>query len=238
MGAVPTALVVALAAPADLEVAWAQDLSRGLAAACAPTGAGIVGGDLSVASEVVVSVTVLGDLGGRAPVRRDGARPGDVVAVAGTLGRSAAGLALLQSGRTGLAPELVEVHRRPRPPLDAGPAAADAGATAMIDVSDGLLLDLGRVADASGVTLDLDPAALRPFTAPLLAAAGGDAAAALAWVLGGGEDHALAACFPAGTTLPDDFTPVGAVLPRRDDVPVLLAGELPPGTARGWDHFA
>jgi thiamine-monophosphate kinase len=123
MGAVPTALLVALVAPPDLPLAWAVGLSEGLAAGCAGTGAGVVGGDLSSGPLVVVSVTALGDLAGRRPVLRSGARPGDVVALAGTLGRSAAGLALLHSGWpdvalppdvTGLAGALVADHRRPR----------------------------------------------------------------------------------------------------------------------------
>jgi len=238
MGAVPTALVVGLAAPPDLPVAWAEDLARGLAEACAGTGAVVVGGDLSGAEQVMVAVTVLGDLGGRAPVTRSGARPGDVLAVAGTLGQSAAGLALLESGEVSLAPELVDVHRRPRPPLAAGPAAARAGATALIDVSDGLLLDAGRVAAASGVHVDLDPAALAGHVSPLLAAAGGDGDRALRWVLTGGEDHALAGCFPPDAALPAGFTPLGRVLEAGEGPAVLVGGAPPPVDGGGWDHFA
>jgi thiamine-monophosphate kinase len=239
MGAVPTALVVALAAPADLPLAWAEDLARGLAEACEDGGAGVVGGDLSSSSEIVVSVTVLGDLQGRAPVRRDGARPGDVVAIAGTLGRSAAGFAALSSGRPGVAPDLVAAHRRPRPPLPAGPAAADAGATSMIDVSDGLLLDLARVAEASGVAVDLDRRVLARLAGPLMAAASGDAGTALGWVLTGGEDHALAAGFPAAAALPAAFERVGRVMPRPDGgPPVLVDGRPPAVDVPGWDHFA
>jgi thiamine-monophosphate kinase len=239
MGAVPTALVVGLAAPPDLPVAWAEGLARGFAEACEGTGAGVVGGDLSSAGEVVVAVTALGDLQGRPPVRRDGARPDDVVAVAGPLGRSGAGLALLVAGRGEAAPGLVEAHRRPRPPLEAGPAAARAGATAMIDVSDGLVTDLGRVADASGVTVDLDPAPLAAAAAALGLddAAGLDEHRALHWVLAGGEDHALAACFPPGVPLPPGFVVVGRVRPRDEGRDVVLAGE-PLDAHRGWDHFA
>lgn len=238
MGAAPTALVVSLAAPRDLPVSWAEGMARGLAAACEGTGAAVVGGDLSAAEQVVVAVTVLGDLGGRPPVRRDGARPGAVVAVAGTLGHSAAGLALLQDGRPDDAPDLVAVHRRPRPPLAAGPAAALAGAAAMIDVSDGLLLDLGRVADASGVTIDLTSGRLQGRVEPLLAAARGDRPTALRWVLTGGEDHALAACFPPGTPLPAGFTAVGEVRERLPGAPsVLVDGAAPPSGPLGHDHF-
>ena len=149
MGAVNTALLVALAAPGTLPARWATDLADGLAAEAARAGAGIVGGDTARADLVILSVTALGDLASP-PVLRSGARPGDLVAVAGPLGRSAAGLALLQAGRPGAFAELVAAHQRPAPPYDAGPEAARLGATAMIDVSDGLLADLGHVAAASG----------------------------------------------------------------------------------------
>ena len=158
MGAVNTALLVALAAPGTLPARWATDLADGLAAEATRAGAGVVGGDTARADPVILSVTALGDLADRRPVLRSGARPGDLIAVAGPLGRSAAGLALLQAG---LAPvpaalaELVAAHQRPAPPYDAGPEAALLGATAMIDVSDGLLADLGHVAAASGVLVDV-----------------------------------------------------------------------------------
>jgi len=186
MGAVNTALLVALAAPGTLPARWATDLADGLAAEAARAGAGIVGGDTARADLVILSVTALGDLTNR-PVLRSGARPGDLVAVAGPLGRSAAGLALLQAGRPAPArapggdppsdplAELVAAHRRPAPPYDAGPEAALLGATAMIDVSDGLLADLGHVAEASGVQVDVDSSrlavgrALRAAAASLMA---------------------------------------------------------------------
>jgi thiamine-monophosphate kinase len=187
MGAVNTALLVALAAPAALPARWATDLADGLAAEAARAGAGIAGGDTARADLVILSVTALGDLTSR-PVLRSGARPGDLVAVAGQLGRSAAGLALLSagwqapaSGPPGGPPpdalaELVAAHQRPAPPYDAGPEAARLGATAMIDVSDGLLADLGHVAAASGVQVDVASArlavgrALRQAAASLAAA--------------------------------------------------------------------
>ncbi|MGH3172340.1 MAG: AIR synthase related protein, partial [Streptosporangiaceae bacterium] len=251
MGAEPSALLVALAAPPDLPLSWARELAEGLAAECARAsraGAHVIGGDTARADQVVLAVTGLGDLAGRSPVLRSGAGPGDLVAVAGPLGHAAAGLALLEAG---LATDpLVGEHLRPAPPYDAGPEGAGLGATAMIDVSDGLLADLGHIADASGVRVDLDSAALRPGDR-LIAAARAVAASrrhsartglvtrpagdlALGWVLTGGEDHSLAATFPAGTRLPPRWTVIGIV---AGGVGVVVDGQ-PWAEPPGWDHFA
>jgi thiamine-monophosphate kinase len=231
MGAVPTALVVALCAPASLDVRWAEDLADGLGAEAAKTGASVVGGDMSSSPTLMLSVTALGDLHGVAPVLRSGARPGDVVAMAGRLGYAAAGYTVLSRGfRT---PKLlVEAYRRPEIPYAAGPEAARRGATSMIDISDGLIADLGHVATASRVAIDLDKGA---FEIPPQMR---DAAQALGtdpyqWVLGGGEDHALVATFPEGTTLPDGFTTIGRVV---DGSGVTVDGKPHKGPA-GWDHF-
>lgn len=194
MGATPTALLVALCAPTDLDTAWAEELADGLSAEAALVDAGVVGGDMSASPTLTIAVTALGDLDGRAPVVRSGARPGDVVALAGRTGWAAAGLTVLSRGfRT---PRLlVEAYRRPEVPYPAGPEAARLGATAMIDVSDGLLADLGHLARASGVGVDLRRDA---FEVPRQLA---DAARALGvdpytWILTGGDDHALVATFP------------------------------------------
>jgi thiamine-monophosphate kinase len=249
MGAVPTALLVGLACPAETPAAWLEGVAAGMAAECAPFGAAVVGGDTSACApdsqSVVLSVTALGDLRSRAPVTRAGARPGDVVAVAGRLGWSACGLAVLRRGFTAPA-AAVAAHRRPEPPYAAGPAAADAGATAMCDTSDGLLADAGHLAADSGVVLDLDRAVLQEVfvVGPLpqvAAALGGDP---LAWVLTGGEDHALVATFPAGAALPGGWTTIGSVHEatgqgvgvRVDGVPAeQVAAELGEGT--GHVHF-
>lgn len=240
MGARPTSLVVALVMPGDLPVEWAVGVAEGLAAECAPIGVGVVGGDLSGGPLVVVSVTAHGDLEGRSPVRRSGARPGDVVAHAGVRGWSAAGLDLLLAGQGDLDEELVAAYLRPTSPLDAGPAAARAGATAMIDVSDGLLRDAGRVGRASGVVIDLDRAedAFADELERLTAASTALGRPARTWVLGGGEDHGLLATFPAGTALPEPFRAVGHVraVPHGGRPGVLVAGAVP-DVALGWDHF-
>ncbi|MBO3101337.1 thiamine-phosphate kinase [Cellulomonas fengjieae] len=234
MGASPTSLVVALVIPGDLPVSWVEGLARGLAAECLPLGVGVVGGDLSGGPAVVVAVTAHGDLGGRAPVLRSGARAGDLLAHAGVAGRSAAGLALLEAGRADVDPELVAAHLRPVAPVAAGPEAASAGASAMLDVSDGLLRDAGRMARASGVRIELDSAAFRQDQERLRAAADTLGAVAQRWVLDGGEDHGLLAAFPPGCALPDAFRPVGRV---RAGAGVHVDGEPAPA-ASGWDHFA
>jgi len=241
MGAVPTGLLVALAAPPDLPVTWARDLTEGLAAECARAGATVVGGDTARAGSVLLATTVLGDLAGRAPVLRSGAAPGDLVAVTGPLGHAAAGLALLEAGRTD--DPLTAAHRRPQPPYDAGPEASDLGATAMIDISDGLLADLGHIAAASGVRIDLSSdrlspgedlqAAARSFFGRTERGSTPAYARALAWVLTGGEDHALAATFPPGTALPPRWTIIGQVY---EGLGVLVDGQTWAGSA-GWDHF-
>ncbi|MFG1945107.1 AIR synthase related protein [Nonomuraea sp. NPDC048826] len=356
MGAVPTAIVVGLGIPADLPIPWLDALTDGFRDECALVGASVAGGDITRCDLVVIGVTVLGDLQGRAPVERSGARPGHVIAVAGTLGRSAAGLALLDSGRVHLSPdrdpyeeapgspppaasgedrrspessasgeargslppsaygeapgsslpsapregrgdparpapgddqaptafsgsgeshappspgaggttsgraaspsasgayedfsdgprpsgsegldallrEAVGAHLRPRPPYGCGPEAARLGASAMIDVSDGLLQDLGHVAKAAGVRIDLDPEALVVPDA-VAAAAKEVGADPLDWILTGGEDHALAAAFPPEVALPASWRVVGKV---SEGDGVHVRGRAPgPG---GWDHF-
>ena len=301
MGAHPHTLLISLTTPADVPAAWARDLADGLAAECARVGAVVAGGDLSAGTELSVTGTALGALSGPHAVLRSGARPGDIVAIAGISGRSAAGWALLRHGHglldgpplPGALAGLVDDHRRPRPPYSSGPEAAQAGATAMIDTSDGLLRDADRVARASGVILDLDPAALQP-DADLLAAAaflgefrafpgehvadspGGSAAGSrggldagssggpvadsegepdsdsrsnpadslaasdpIGWVLTGGEDHALLACFPPNSVIPASFRRIGVVSEAPPGAPgAVLLGGRPIAGPGGWRHFA
>ncbi|WP_194422341.1 thiamine-phosphate kinase [Microbacterium abyssi] len=234
MGARPTGLLVALAVPRDMRLSFVEQLSDGFRAACealAP-GCSVIGGDLTVSDVLTIAVTALGDLEGRQAVTRAGARPGDVVALAGELGLASHGLAVLFGRfRDGDMPVPVEASRlaageraavsaqlRPAPPIGLGPVAAHAGATAMMDVSDGLALDAGRMAAASDVTIDLRRDAL-----------GDDPDRALA----GGEDHALLATFPSDV-LPPGFREVGIVRERGAEG-VLCDGE--PADAAGWDPY-
>lgn len=237
MGGRPTTLLVALAMPDTTRLSFVVDLARGLREACEELAPGctVEGGDLTVSDVLTVAVTALGTLEGRAPVLRSGAREGDVVAVSGELGRAAQGLAVLfdrfrdgaghpRPWREAALDEgtraLLEAQLRPRPPLADGPAAAEAGATAMMDVSDGLVIDAGRIAAASGVSIDLDAAALGPDPS---------------FALSGGEDHALLATFPRGTVLPAGFRPLGRVV-AAGDAPVLLGGAPHLGRS-GWDPY-
>ena len=208
MGGVATALTVGLAAPPDLPAAWALGLADGIAAEAALVGASVVGGDLTSADQVMVAVTVLGYVDGE-PVRRSGARPGDVLALAGRQGWAAGGLAVL--GRGFRSPrKLVNAYRRPEPPYAAGPQARMAGATAMIDVSDGLVADVGHLAAASGVAVDITTGAFE-LAEPLQAVGAALGADPMGFILGGGDDHALAATFPAGSALPEGWTVIGTV---------------------------
>ncbi|HEY3905365.1 MAG TPA: thiamine-phosphate kinase [Streptosporangiaceae bacterium] len=263
MGASPTALLVCFAGPPTLEVGWVLDLAAGIAAECAGVGAQVAGGDTSSAGSVLLAITALGDLAGRAPITRSGARPGDAVAIAGTLGAAAAGLELLKAGvgpgssgageaapmegEVGVVPDeplarLVRAHRRPSPPYGAGPEAARLGATSMIDVSDGLVADLGHVAEASGVRIELESARLGAESVAAVAAlrqaaaylAGGqDEPAWLRWVLTGGDDHALVATFPPEVALPATWTVVGTVVKGHG---ISVDGQIW-SEAGGWEHF-
>lgn len=237
MGARPTALLVALAMPNDTPLAFVEQLAGGLRDACeelAP-GCAVEGGDLTASNTLTIAVTALGLLEGRAPVLRSGARAGDVLAVAGALGPAGRGLGILFDRFRTADGEPIEIawsslderdaaavtaQLRPRPPVAQGRVAADAGASALMDVSDGLVLDATRMAAASGVSIEIEAAALGP-----------DAAAALT----GGEDHALLAAFPASSALPAGFRPIGRVVPPGEDR-VRVDGRAHDGRG-GWDPY-
>lgn len=237
MGAKPTSLVVALICRPSTEIEWLESFADGLCDGClqlAPEAA-VVGGDLTIADTTVIAVTAHGDLEGREPVLRSGARVGDVVAVAGTLGKAAAGLALLHSGNADAISaydELVNFQRRPQPPIASGVAAAKSGATSMLDLSDGLSRDAARIAKASNVTVSLNRRDLQGFEAMLEEAARAIGANAFDWVLDGGEDHSLLATFAAGSAIPREFKPIGEIIaPTNHDV--LL--DMAPVAEGGWD---
>jgi thiamine-monophosphate kinase len=255
MGARPTALVVALAAPSDTSVDVLLGIADGLRDGCAlaAPGCGVVGGDLSASPALMIAVTAFGDLEGRAPVTRSGARPGDQLAVAGDLGRAGAGLWLLfrdgvdaegapdaiRAARVRAEhPALVTAQLAPSVPVALGVAAAVADATAMLDISDGLVLDARRLAVASGCTVTLDPAAIALEARSLLDVDSVVGERAASFVLAGGEDHALLAAFPPGP-LPAGFRRLGTlVAPADDAAPDVLVGDRPYSSLGGWDPYA
>ncbi|WP_150460147.1 thiamine-phosphate kinase [Nesterenkonia ebinurensis] len=263
MGAVPTALVVSLTLPPEIPLSWVRDFYRGVIRACRQPGAErcvIAGGDLGSGETISVTITAVGEPAVGEPVqggrllRRDEARAGNMLAVAGRLGRAAAGLALLEQSGAEPVPgperQLGQVHaetireclraqQRPEPPLIAGPAALAAGATAGMDLSDGLLRDAGRLAKASGVQIRLDEALLHAEAEPLVPVAGVlglSQPAARDWVLTGGEDYGLLVTFPAEADLPSGFRVLGTVeaLPDGDSPGVVVPSEP---SVQGWDSL-
>ncbi len=206
MGGRVTAFVVAVGAPAQTDIEFLDQLNEGVWAEATRVGASIAGGDLVSSRELVVSVTVLGT--------------------------SAAGLRLWQDGIDEFS-ELRRVHLVPEPPYGQGPAAALAGATAMTDVSDGLLADLAHIAELSAVHIDLSSPSMEPYLAPLAGAAGLLGADPWEWILTGGEDHALVATFPGA--VPAGWVAIGRV--TAGDAAVTVDGAAWT-RATGWDSFA
>lgn len=245
MGGVPTGAVISLSLPEDLSLDWVKDFSSGVAAAINALGADrltILGGDLGKSTEISVTTTVLGECEFR-KVLRVGAVPGDKIAVAGRLGAAGAGLAVLDSEKqwqqwNRSVRRLVDSQCRPQPPLESGPRAAEAGATSMMDISDGLLRDATRLSKASGVNFEIDSSALESFATRLDAAGLWLNQAPMTWVFEGGEDFGLLATFPQDADIPEEFTVIGQVrarLGRRTLVKV--DGEIVNGS-RGFDHFS
>lgn len=234
MGGRASSLTIGLAAPADLPVAWALDFARGFAEECAKVGASVVGGDVTRSDTLVISVTVLGACT-VAPVVRSGAEAGDVVALCGRQGWAAGGLAVL--GRGFRSPRvLVEAYRRPAPPYDAGQVAADAGATSMIDISDGLLADAAHIAEASDVAIDISTESFE-IAEPLHAIAAALGADPMQFILGGGDDHPLLATFPSADAVPEGWQVIGRVNePDHDGAAVTVDGAPYEGET-GWTHF-
>ncbi|SDS41583.1 thiamine-monophosphate kinase [Brevibacterium siliguriense] len=263
MGADPHGLLVSLAVPDDTDIADLEALYSGLFDEAERAGTAlectvpIIGGDLSSSGLIVIAITALGTVREDAAFLRSGAQPGDALYLAGTVGRAAAGLDLLFAGlrRETAGPELralIDTQLAPRP--DYGALRTVGTPSAMIDVSDGLSLDLARVAAASGVGIDLDRALLRDLIDPLLPAAevvldvratggAGDADSsdgraataddlALSWVLDGGEDHGFAASAPSRQDPGVGWRRIGEIRTGHD---VSLDGT--PVPASGFSHF-
>lgn len=225
--------VVSVGLRGDLDLAFFDALLDGLLEATESCRVRLVGGDISGSDEVLVSVTVLGSCD--RPVTRSGARPGDLICVTGALGGSAGALKSLQQGED-VDPDLLTRLLRPTPRIQEGPILGDAGATAMIDISDGFGIDLKRMLEASGMGCTVDPGAI-PIDPGISSF---EDAAALA--LGGGEDFELLVTLPAERYeaasravlgVGGDLTKVGEV--TRGE---MMVGDRPlEGSWLGWEHL-
>ena len=228
MGGAPKSLLIGLAVPADTKVAWVLELAEGIKAEADLVGAQVIGGDVVRSDQIVISVTALGSLDAPKPITRSGAQVGDVLAVAGRLGYAHAGLMMLSRGfRSPRA--IVSAHRVPQPPYEL--AALAHSANSMIDISDGLLSDVGHIAQSSGVAINIDSQKL-VVTEELQAMASAFNGNALEWVLQGGEDHAFAATFSNSSQVPEGWVVIGAVTAGEG---VTVDGETV--AQSGWDHF-
>lgn len=250
MGATPTTLLVSLSLPSTLTLQWVVDFAVGITASCKANGASfctIAGGDLGSSTEISVTVTAIGQCLHK-PLLRTGAKDGDVVAIAGELGTAAAGLDVLETlapnSVQGLSERPAEINRmvraqqRPQTPLTAALAAASL-AHSMMDISDGLVKDAERMAKASGLSFHLKSAKLVKDSSELESVARWlgfekPQQIALNWVLSGGENHGMLACFDSDQQLPPGFRPIGVC---RASTPgkVFVDGKAP--EVSGWDHF-
>jgi thiamine-monophosphate kinase len=237
MGASPRFGLCALTLAPEVDAAWAMELFGGMREACDEYALTLVGGNLASGREITVAMTVTGEVAGGRAVTRSGAKPGDALVVTGMLGASAAGLRLSRQRGAWDEGELAAIRRHFRPIARVGEGAllAAHGATAMIDVSDGLALDLTRLAQASSVGARL-----------VLASVPVDRAATLQEALGGGEDYELLATLPAdsATVLETELRETFGVSLTRIGVIIdegLLAvddeGTERPLEPTGWDHF-
>ncbi|MEX2556288.1 MAG: thiamine-phosphate kinase [Actinomycetota bacterium] len=250
MGGVPRYALVSLGAPASTPVATLEALYDGLGECARTFGVSVVGGDTVGSDRLIVSVAVLGDAGPSGVVRRGGARTGDVVCVTGSVGGAAAGLWLLRAAHEDERavallerfPALVAAHRRPKPRVPEGLAAAAVGATAMIDVSDGLAADVGHLCDASGIGVEMRAASV-PMAEGVTDVAAWAGADRNRLVLGGGDDYELAIAIPAAQVralaealAPTPVTPIGELV-GDDRVLIEPDGARSPLAGLGWDHF-
>ncbi len=254
MGGRPRYALVSLAIPAGIEMPWIVDLYGGLREAAGRYGLAIVGGDLSRSNETVIAVAVTGEVGKNRAVTRSGARPGDRVVVTGALGAAAAGLRLAEANRREVAEgleaawgrSLLEAYARPVARIGEGETLAAAGATAMMDLSDGLAKDLDRLCRESEVGARID-LSLIPVADALREGASALGLDAVELALEGGEDYELLA-----TLAPEAVQRVAGRVAERFGTPLTDIGEIVEGEGitaidmdgrerrlepKGWDHF-
>jgi thiamine-monophosphate kinase len=252
MGGVPTHALATLVAPPDLAAEWALAVIDGLAGELARWGADLVGGNLARGDGVVLDLALLGEVAQEQLLLRSGARPGDVLLVTGDLGGAAAGLALeTDDGGADARPAaghreavLARLHA-PEPRLSVAPLLAPLGATAAIDVSDGLAGDAAHLCARSGAGANVDAGRL-PIADSTRAVAAALACDPAAWAIGGGEDYELLFTAPApcaealieevrrATGIP--VTAIGTITEEPGCRLVLPDGAVVP-LSGGWRHF-
>ena len=253
MGASPRYALVALGIPPTVDAAWVMELYGGMVEACTEHALSIVGGDLSGAKETVIGVTLVGEAPAGRAVLRSGASAGERIAVTGTLGASAAGLLLSRSRKetlsealtAGWGRELLRAHERPVARIGEGETLGQSGATAMMDLSDGLSRDLPRLCSASGVgaTIRADDV---PIARSVRAHAERLGVDPLEIALSGGEDYELLAVLPPGVIedaqerLRDRFGVALTEIGETTDDGIVIVdanGVERPLEPKGWDHF-
>ena len=238
MAALPAHAVCAVAFPPRLPAEWVDDLTDGLVAAAQDFGVALVGGDVGRGSEVMVSVAMTGIPAGAAAVTRWGAAPGDLVCVTGELGAARAGLEALRRGAVDADATLLRAQLRPSPPIAAVPVLARWTPTAMLDLSDGLARDLGRLLDAAGVGCDVEAEAL-PIAAGVERY--GDP---LETAVVGGEDYQLLFTMSESVWHGAERALAAAGTPARR-IGMITAGDaivagkpLDEWRRRSWEHLA
>jgi len=243
MGGRPLHALVGMALPGDVDESWLRQFMAGFRSAAREAGVALVGGDLSQAGKIMISVTVTGEA--RYPVQRGGARPGDAVFVSGTLGDAAGGLRLLEKGgiRGVVKPvrPLVRAFLDPAPRLKLGALLAGRKlASAMIDLSDGLSVDLAHICEESGVGAEIEAARV-PISEALIRFARDP----LDMALNGGEDFELLFTVrPAKLAAVEAqarryrLTRIGRITPGRKIRLITPDGKIKPLRARGFEHFS
>jgi thiamine-monophosphate kinase len=247
MGGAPRWAVAAVCMRHDTAVALIDDLLDGMVAASGRWGIGLVGGDVSSAPALSVAVSMIGVSGGRGPVLRSGATPGDRICVTGSLGGAAAGLAVLRGGleRDGVVGRLAARHLRPVARVEEGHAVGEIGPTAMIDISDGLAVDLGHIVDSSGVgcAVELDRIPVDPDLHELKSKLGADAPDPIETAVLGGEDFELLFTIAEERTgqARDALERAGS---EMTDIGAIIEGERTIGERSleewrklGWEHL-
>lgn len=236
MGGDPHSLLVGISLTGQEEVDWVLDLARGIAEEAKKVGAQVIGGDTVRGEKITIAITALGNT--NEPIYRSGAKIGDQLVVSGLPGASAAGLALLKADKRKLFPEIVNAHLQPAVDGKKAHALISAGATAMCDLSDGLLVDVSRISDASGVAIKIN---LDHLDLTSLADAGNALAVdPMSWVLTSGEEHLFIATLPPSSALPEGVLRIGEVVQGSG---VEVIGEFSEtlkgfgSTPKEWQHF-